>query len=117
MPVGGALMPYHTLSITPNRKRLMFASRTGRKTTLLLKGDFSPHLATAQPMRNATAQPMRSRCHPGLLLSPSGLSFRTASPYSPFFSIKAAPFFVCWICLRFAIACTSRIVILLAIPE
>uniref|UniRef100_A0A8C4LKA8 Uncharacterized protein n=1 Tax=Equus asinus asinus TaxID=83772 RepID=A0A8C4LKA8_EQUAS len=58
-PVGGALIPHHTSSITPNERERL-ASWTGSKTTLLLKEDFSLHLATAQPMRNTTAQPMRN---------------------------------------------------------
>ena len=62
-PVGGALTPYHTSSITPNRKRHMLAFPTGSKTTLLLK-DFSPGQATAQPVRSP---------HPELLLSPNCL--------------------------------------------
>lgn len=83
-PVGEALVPYHTLSITPTRKRHMLASWTGSTTTLLLKEDYSPYPATIQPVRNTAAQPMRSCRHPELLLSPNGLSFRTAPPYSPF---------------------------------
>ena len=94
-PVGGALTSYHTSSITPNRKRQKLASSTGSKTTLLQKEDFSPHpgnsIANEKPQ--PAAQPMRSRCHPELLLSPSGTSFRTAPTMCPFFSIKAAPHF------------------------
>ena len=58
--VGGALRPYHKSSFTQNRKRHKLASWTGSKRILLLKEHFSPHPATAQPMRNATVQPMRN---------------------------------------------------------
>ena len=100
-------MTYHTLLITQNRKRQMLASLAGSITPLLLKEDFSPHLATAQPMRNTAVQPMRnaaaqpmrnaaaqsmrSHPHPELLLSYNGLLFREAPPYS-FFPIKVSPF-------------------------
>ena len=50
-------MPYHTLSIAPNRNRGMLKEV---KPLYYLKEDFSLHLATAQPMRSiAAAQPMR----------------------------------------------------------
>ena len=46
--------------MTPNSKRQILASGTGSTATELLKEDLTPHLATAQPMRNPTAQPMRN---------------------------------------------------------
>ena len=82
------------------------ASLTGNKTTLLLKEDFSPQTAIAQPMRNITAQAIRGHCYPELLLSPYGLSLTTAPPYSSFFSIKHLPSFVFWI-QKHAMVCHS----------
>ena len=91
-------------------QRARLASLTGSTTTLLLKEDFSRHLATAQPMRSC--------CRSELLLSPKGLLFRTTPPYSPCFLYKSKlRSFILWICLLFTIACTYWIVILLAVPE
>ena len=65
-------------------------------------------------MRNARAQ--RSRCHPELLLSPNGLSFRTAPP-SSLFSIKAAPRLVLRIYLWVTVAGFFVVGSVLAIPK
>ena len=89
-PVGGALIPTHTSSVTSNRKRGTLAPSKGSKTTLLLKENFSPQLARAQPMRNAAAQPMRSHCHPELLLSPSGFSLKNSPSLLVLFLYKSS---------------------------
>ena len=65
---------------TPKQEEVYFTTQ---------KEDF-PRPATAQPMRNTTAQPMGSGHHPELLLSSNELSFGTAPPNSPLFSIKAS---------------------------
>ena len=41
-PVGGALLPYHMLSVTGNRKRQTLASSTGSEITFLLRTFLSP---------------------------------------------------------------------------
>ena len=62
----------------------MLASWTGGNTTLLLKADFSPHPATAWPLRNATAQPMRSRYLLEMLFSPMDFHLEQSFPTPPF---------------------------------
>ena len=83
-PVRGALMPYHTWSITPNRKRGRLASWRASKTTFLLKEDFFPQPATVQPIRNTAAQPIRSHYLPELLLSPNGVPLEELLHAPPF---------------------------------
>ena len=122
-PAGGAVTPIPHVNYTKQEERTLHLPQEAR--SFYCEGRFLSYLAaaqpmrntTAQPMRNATAQPMRSHCHPELLLSPNGLSFRTAPPTAPVSLQTQLPSFVPQICLWFIIVCTSQMAILLTIPE